>query len=113
MKRIAARFILIWFALSVGVAIASPWVSPQMPLGVCSASGDPFAADGDDGSSAGGSPRMDCPMCQPFTAPFSVPSIPAFGAVDSGATTVEAIAPDPASHASAAPLSARGPPLTA
>ena len=106
-----ARFALIWFALSVGVAIASPWVKPQSLQIVCSgASSKLLAAVSDDGSLPDSSPQLDCPACLFFDAPLPTASIPALLAVDHAVFAVRAIAPDPAALASAAPLPARGPP---
>lgn len=110
----AARFILVWFALSVGAAIASPWIKPQPMQIVCSgASSMLVAVDGDDASHPGGSQRLDCPACLFFHAPATVASITVPAAPESAAFVVQAIAPDPIALASAAPLPARGPPLRA
>lgn len=114
MKRLdVARLVLAWFALSVGVAIASPWVKPQALQVVCSgASSQLLAVDGEDGSLPDSSPRLDCPACLFVDAPIAVPSIPAVVANRHGVFAAQTIAPDPVSFASAAPLPARGPPAS-
>lgn len=37
--RLLARFVLAWFVLSLGVAVASPWVNPGAAQWVCTATG--------------------------------------------------------------------------
>ena len=114
MKRLdVARFVLIWFALSVGVAIASPWVKPQALQLVCSgASSMLLATDSDDGSAPGSSPRLECPACLFFDAPAAEISVPVFATVEPAVFARRPLAADPVAFASAAPLPARGPPLT-
>lgn len=58
-----ARIVLVWFALSIGVAIASPLVKPQaMGQLICSGAGVmKFVKQADDGSTALGSLTLDCP----------------------------------------------------
>lgn len=108
----AARFVLIWFALSVGVAIASPWVKPQSLLLVCSgASSKLLAASSDDGSTPDRGSSLDCPACLFFGAPNPVAPIAAFVAVESTERVAPAVELAPVVLASAAPLPARGPPL--
>jgi hypothetical protein len=105
-----ARFMLVWFALSIGVAIASPWVSPQGLQLVCSAAGSVKAITGsDDGITKPRRLTLDCPLCAGVGAP--PPVVVAY--FSSAAPRFFAL---PAQHsfilplASAAPLPARGPP---
>ena len=74
-----ARCVLVWFALSIGVAIASPWVKPQNTLLVCSAAGAlTVQADpgNDDGNGAAPLPHtLDCPLCAALGAPPPQPRI--------------------------------------
>jgi hypothetical protein len=69
-----ARFVLVWFALFVGVAVASPLVKPEASQLVCTAIGGmklvQLDASGDDAAG----PVMthtvlDCPACLPLIAP--------------------------------------------
>ena len=66
-----ARLVLVWFALFIGVAVASPLVNPEGVQLVCSATGSVKwvqpNADGDDASS--GKHGLQCPLCLPVAAP--------------------------------------------
>jgi hypothetical protein len=66
-----ARLVLVWFALFIGVSVASPWVSPQSVQMVCSAMGGMKMVIGDDGADPAAQPsgNMDCPLCAHVTAP--------------------------------------------
>ena len=108
-----ARLVLVWFVLSVGVAVAAPWVSPKSMDIVCSGSGAAKlgvkTGDGAVGAGALLDAGMDCALCAPTGAP------PA-------RLTLTAAPPSPLAHALrpiaqaahaarvAAPLPARGPP---
>lgn len=68
--RLLARFVLVWFALSIGVAIASPLVKPQSMALVCAgAGGMKFVKPGVDGSSEPVRLTLDCPLCANLGAP--------------------------------------------
>ncbi len=106
-----AKFILVWFALSIGVAIASPIIKPQNIELICSGSGAmKLLAIADDGSSVATPGNMlDCPLCAqtsappPVTQPHAKPAQP----------LTYALRGIPAAHIAertAAPLPARGPP---
>ncbi|PUE06518.1 hypothetical protein B9Z51_16960 [Limnohabitans sp. T6-5] len=67
------RFVLVWFALFVGVAVASPLVKNEAVHLVCTAIGgvklvQPDAA-GDEVSGAALHTALDCPACLPLIAP--------------------------------------------
>ena len=63
------RFVLVWFALSVGVAIASPVVNPHGMDLVCTSTGSmKLVVQGDDDVAAS-SLTMDCPLCASSSAP--------------------------------------------
>lgn len=63
------RFVLVWFALSVGVAIASPVVNPKGMEMVCSSAGMvKLVVQGEDDGAAS-SLTMDCPLCAAIGAP--------------------------------------------
>jgi hypothetical protein len=67
------RFVLVWFALSIGVAIASPLVKPQGMQLICSATGTlKIIASSDDGGTSSttlAGHTLDCPLCAGVAAP--------------------------------------------
>jgi len=105
---------LVWFALSIGVAVAAPVVNPQALTLICSAAGNvKFVAqasgDNPDGTPTGMQGHtLDCVMCLPGGAPPLASWTPATGPV--------ARSPQPASPPEHVPTrfanaaSARGPP---
>ena len=63
------RFVLAWFALSLGVAIASPVANPQGMALVCtSANGMQLVVLGDAEPEGAASHKLDCPLCATLTA---------------------------------------------
>jgi hypothetical protein len=66
-----ARFVLVWFALSIGVAIASPMVNPQGLQLVCSGSGSMkvISSDANGKITPASSHTLDCPLCASISAP--------------------------------------------
>jgi hypothetical protein len=65
-----ARFVLVWFALSIGVAIASPIVKPQSMEVICSASGVmKLLIKSDEGSEVVSLHTLDCSLCSTGYAP--------------------------------------------
>jgi len=65
-----ARFVLVWFALSIGVAIASPLVKPQAMELICSSMGVmKLQVQGSDGSQELTPKTLDCPLCATACAP--------------------------------------------
>jgi hypothetical protein len=68
--QLIARFVLVWFALSVGVAIASPIVKPQAMELICSGSGVmKLLLKSDDGSEVVALHTLDCSLCATGYAP--------------------------------------------
>ena len=65
------RLVLVWFALFIGVAVASPLVNPEGVQLVCTTAGSvklvPFHGDGQD--VADRVDGMHCPLCLPLAAP--------------------------------------------
>lgn len=110
--RALASFMLVWFAMSIGVATASPFVHPQSAQLVCSASGDiKLLALGDDGTQTQRGHTLDCPLCVHFG---SAAPPPAPIRLPQALRLAHALLPIPAAHIAArtaAPLPARGPPL--
>lgn len=110
-----ARFVLVWFALSLGVAIAAPLAQGQGMQLVCSASGSlKVIAVGETGNAGGiQSPSLDCPLCVGLGTP------PPLDTVFFGAAAPRSFAlplrdlGSPLAQASAAPPPARGPPALA
>ena len=106
-----ARFVLVWFALSVGVAIASPVVNPKGVDVVCSSAGVmKLVVQGDD-EGATSSLTMDCPLCAGIGAPPPVfnttlnqPSPLSFALLPVEAARM--------ASATAPPLPSRGPPTS-
>lgn len=71
-----ARWVLVWFVLSLGVAVASPLVKPQPFDAVCSAS-DSQGQTGTQGKTPAVPLHhtLDCVMCLPWTAPPASPVV--------------------------------------
>lgn len=106
-----ARLILAWFALTLGVAVASPLVQPhQMELVCAEDGGVKLVVVGEDGQAAPvGHHSLDCPMCLPVMVPAPVFSLDAA----MPHPLAHALRPVAAAHIAAlvgAPLPARGPP---
>ena len=106
-----ARFVLVWFALSIGVAIASPLVNPQAMELICTGTGVmKVLVKADDGSSQEVSLKtMDCPLCASTSAPPPVARL-SVEPVQPLAYVMRSI---PAAHIAwltGAPPPARGPP---
>lgn len=109
-----ARFVLVWFALSMGVAIASPLVQPKSMQLVCSAAGAiTVQFDQGDGDVSGAQANMlDCPLCAAVGAP--PPQVALQVLAPMGLTQALPLPTNPQhSHRSAAPFPPRGPPTSA
>ena len=107
-----ARFILVWFALSIGVAIASPMVMPQGMQLICSGSGAmKVVVVGDDGKATVSSHTLDCPLCASISAPPPMDMV-AFGVAQPLAFALPVWAAAPVFFLLAAPPPARGPPAS-
>ena len=105
-----ARLALAWFVLSIGVAVASPLVSPQSMELICSGSGAiKLLVKTDDGVQEAPGHTLDCPLCAQVSAP--PPTSQAQAPVVH--PLAHALRPIPAAHIAArtaAPLPPRGPP---
>ena len=65
-----ARVTLLWFALTLGVAAASPLVNPQNELVICTAVGMvKVALQADDSASTSPRAELHCPLCMGGGAP--------------------------------------------
>ncbi len=106
-----ARLVLVWFALSVGVALASPIVKPQGVELICSASGlMKLLVKTDDGAKVVSLHTLDCSLCASGHAPPPSPMSWNGEPVPALAHVLPGIAAAPAAALTAAPLPARGPP---
>ena len=107
-----ARFVLVWFALSIGVAIASPLVKPQSIELICSGAGVmKVLVKTDDGSKEVSGAMLDCPLCVHNSAPPPPAALLTAEPVQPLAYVLRAI---PAAHIAsltAVPPPARGPPV--
>jgi hypothetical protein len=105
-----ARFVLVWFALSIGVAIASPIIKPQAMELICSGSGAmKVLVKTDDGVKEQAGHTLDCPLCATISAPpplahQTVAPLQPLGHVLNSIPAARIAA------LTAAPLPARGPP---
>ena len=108
-----ARFVLVWFALSIGVAIASPIVKPQAMELICTGTVGVMKVliQTDDGPQEVSVRTMDCPLCASLSGPPPVARLTP-EPVQALAYVMQSI---PAAHVAsltAAPLPARGPPTS-
>jgi hypothetical protein len=104
------RLVLLWFALSLGAAIASPIVNPQALELVCSGVGAiKMVVQTDDGAQEVGATHMDCPMCllTGTAPPVAVQVLPVLQPLGHAVQSIPAAR---IAAATAAPLPARGPP---
>ena len=103
-----ARWVLLWWCMALGVAVASPWVQPVQHMLVCSASGSVTVQDTGLADTPAGH-HLDCVLCLGPGAPpvsFVVLSV-ANAAPLLGIRPAAALAPH---SLSAAPPPGRGPP---
>lgn len=106
-----ARFVLVWFALSIGVAIASPIVKPQAMELICSGSGAmKLLVKTDDGAKELSGNTLDCPLCATLSAPPPVVRL-SVAALPPLAHALQPVAAAHIASRTAAPLPARGPPF--
>ena len=64
------RLVLVWFALSLGVAVASPILNPQASELICSGAGVmKLIVMTDDGANEVSGSMLDCPLCATGGAP--------------------------------------------
>jgi hypothetical protein len=105
------RFVLVWFALSVGVAIASPMVHPQAMDLVCTSTGSmKLVVQGDDSDVAATSHTLDCPLCATLSAPPALNTALTQPAPSALAHALEPLAAAHIAAVTAPPLPSRGPP---
>ncbi|WBY00180.1 DUF2946 domain-containing protein [Ramlibacter tataouinensis] len=106
--RFLARLVLAWFALAIGVAIASPVAQPQALELVCSGGTMKLLVKADSGGEPATSHTLDCPLCASVAPPPPViraaTVLPPVGAMERSIPARSPVARP------AAPLPARGPP---
>ena len=69
--KLLARLVLVWFALFMGVAIASPILNPTETQMVCSSAGGmKMVASGEEATDSLQAANMDCPLCAPVVVPL-------------------------------------------
>lgn len=111
--RIFARLVLAWYVLAMGVALAAPLVNPKAMDIVCSAAGSAkFVVHGDEGAAPADSAGMDCALCAPTGAP-PVSSLGHVAPVSQVSFVLNPLMRAALAASAAAPLPARGPPLSA
>jgi hypothetical protein len=110
--KLYARFVLVWFAMSIGVAIASPVVKPKAMELICSGMGlmKVLAQTDGGGTQELASHTLDCPLCASNNAP--PPPLVRLVAESTQALShvLQGIAAAHIASLSAAPPPARGPP---
>ena len=109
-----AKLALLWFALTLGAAVASPMVQPQQTLVICTGAGMLKVVLADDGTvttavTSDADDALFCPLCLAAGAPVTAPvkaTDPShgMGCLPAGTPTAHI------ATLSAAPLPARGPP---
>ena len=108
--KLIARFVLVWFALSIGVAIASPMVRPQGMQLICSGAGAmKVIVNNEDGKVPATSHTLSCPLCASIGAPTPL-DIVVFGLAAPQTFAPPIFGADAVLFAFAAPPPARGPP---
>ena len=108
--KLIARFVLVWFALSIGVAIASPMVMPQGMQFICSGAGAmKVIVNSDDGKVPATGHTLSCPLCASIGAPPPL-DIVVFGLAAPQAFAAPVFGADAAILTVAAPPPARAPP---
>ena len=109
--RTVVRFMLAWFALYLGAAVAAPLLTPGGYAVVCSADGIARVVQTDDtGAPAEARASLHCPLCVPAGAPPPAAVTPAATPLQTLACALPAPVEVWPSALTAAPPPARGPP---
>jgi hypothetical protein len=111
--RFLARFVLAWFALYLGAAVAAPLVAPGGYAVVCSADGIARLVQVDDSGVPGDARHatLHCPLCVPASAPPPPAELRAAQPPLPLACELPAGTDEWPSAVAAAPPPARGPPV--
>jgi hypothetical protein len=106
-----ARFVLVWFVMSVGVAMASPLVAPKSLDLVCTTGGAMKMVTSDDSEKTEPTAHsMYCALCMAV----GIPTDPISSQFIKPSSLAHALQPIAAAHIAAAtapPLPSRGPPV--
>ncbi len=109
--KLIARLVLVWFALFIGVAIASPILNPTETQMVCSSAGGmKMVPSGEEGAEAKLTANMDCPLCAPVVVPLQSGST-TFDHASPLAHSLHPVAAALIAALTAPPLPSRGPPV--
>ena len=100
---------LVWFALVLGVSVASPWVQPRALQMVCTAEGAVLMDAGEGAFQAERSHTLDCALCLLANTPPRTPLLFSGPAADTTPVSLLGLA-EPILAFHGAPLPARGPP---
>ena len=104
------RLVLVWFALFLGAAVASPVLKPVGGQLVCSAMGGmKMVADGDTDAPPQPLASMDCPLCAPLLG-LPAPQTRTVAPPDALAHALQTLASAHIASLTGAPLPPRGPP---
>lgn len=107
-----ARFVLAWFVLTLGVAIASPVVHPQAMELICSDAGAyKLVVRGEAGGGVLKNHTLECPLCVMGGGAPLVMSGPVLPTSLPIAERVQPVVSAPVAAYRAAPPPARGPPF--
>jgi hypothetical protein len=105
-----ARIMLVWFVFSIGIASASPLVSPKAMELICTTGGVMKLVPSDQNNADTRIDSMpDCAMCMLAALPFATPST-AFVKPSALSHALHPIAAAHIASATAPPLPSRGPP---
>lgn len=106
-----ARLVMAWFALTLGLAIASPLVHPQAMELVCTAGGSVklVVVNGEEGQAVSAQHSLDCPLCLAVTPPAHVS--PSWAQPQPLGRALQPIVSARIASLIGAPLPPRGPPL--
>lgn len=106
-----ARWVLVWFVLSIGVAVASPIVHPKVMQLVCSGLGVvKMVIQTADGAQDVAGHTLDCPLCAVGNAPPPPAGPSAALPIQPLAYTLQSIPAARIAALTSAPPPARGPP---
>jgi len=109
--RFLARLVLVWFALFIGAALASPILNPTETQLVCSSAGGmQMVVSGEEGVDAKVTTSMNCPLCAPVVLPVDSCSV-VLEKARPLAHLLHPVAATLIASLTAPPLPSRGPPL--
>ncbi len=108
-----ARWVLLWFALTLTAAIAAPVVSGDVVNIVCSAQGVQLAdPEGDGALAAKTTASLHCPLCMPMATLVGQSATPSVSVAVNHWPLTWRWPPAHSAHDAAPPLPSRGPPVS-